>query len=40
MIMPGNDNAQLKEYGFSLWVVYRVWLAIILILYPPVQVER
>jgi len=27
-------NAQLKGYGFSLWVVYLVWIAVTLLLYP------
>jgi uncharacterized membrane protein len=34
MIMTGNENPQLKGYGFSLWVVYLVWIAIVLMLYP------
>ena len=34
MVLTGNDNPQLKGYGFSLWVVYLVWIAIILMLYP------
>ena len=34
MIMVGNENPQLKGYGFSLWVVYLVWVAVILMLYP------
>ena len=27
-------NAQLKGYGFSLWVVYLVWIVVTLLLYP------
>jgi len=27
-------NAQLKGYGFSLWVVYLIWIAVTLLLYP------
>jgi len=27
-------NAQLKGYGFSLWIVYLVWIAVTLLLYP------
>jgi uncharacterized membrane protein len=34
MIQVGNENPQLKGYGFSLWVVYLVWVAIIIALYP------
>ncbi|MDQ3141906.1 MAG: heparan-alpha-glucosaminide N-acetyltransferase domain-containing protein [Bacteroidota bacterium] len=34
MIMVGNKNPQLEGYGFSLWVVYLVWIAVILLLYP------
>lgn len=34
MIMFGYQNPQLKGYGFSLWVVYLVWISIILLMYP------
>jgi uncharacterized membrane protein len=34
MIMVGNENPQLKGYGFSLWVVYLVWAAVVIALYP------
>jgi hypothetical protein len=27
-------NPQLKGYGFSLWVVYGVWIGVIILLYP------
>ena len=34
MILFGNDNPHLKGYGFSLWVVYVVWVLVIIALYP------
>ena len=29
-----NDTAALKGFGYSLWVVYAVWIAVIILLYP------
>jgi uncharacterized membrane protein len=29
-----TSNPQLKGYGFSLWVVYGVWIGVIILLYP------
>ena len=34
MILAGNDNPQLRGYGFSLGVVYLIWFPVIIILYP------
>lgn len=36
MILPAwvSEVPALKGYGFSLWVVYAVWIGIILFLYP------
>ncbi len=35
MIFDNFDNlAKFKGYGFSLWVVYTVWVSVILLLYP------
>lgn len=29
-----TDSPELKGYGFSLWVVYAIWILVVLILYP------
>jgi hypothetical protein len=29
-----NEQQELKGYGFILWVVYLVWIALIIALYP------
>ena len=29
-----NDTAALKGFGYSLWVVYVVWIGVIILLYP------
>jgi uncharacterized membrane protein len=36
MILPDwvTELPQLKGYGFSLWVVYLIWISVVLILYP------
>jgi len=36
MVLPDwiLQSPQMKGYGFSLWVVYAVWIGVILALYP------
>ena len=34
------NQYQLMEYGYPLWVVYLVWVIVILILYPVVQIHE
>ena len=32
--MVSDIFPEIKGYGFSLWVVYLIWIAVILLLYP------